>query len=212
MVWNCLLDGFPEDYKGYKINTDFRIGIMINLLFEDEDIPEDAKIIQAFNLLYKDEVPEAEVAYDGLMWFLSCGSSEVVYDDDTGLSNKTKDRLIDYNYDSLDIWGAFWSKGVDLTKTHMHWFKFVTALQNLGDCPISQKMEYRSIDLSEMKGETRKQYSKLKGKVKARHVYAKDEVEDIIEMRQQAEEEYEASLPAYEREYRRKLRERGVII
>lgn len=209
MVWNCLLDGFPEDYKGYKINTDFRVGILINLLFEDEKIDENAKLLQAFNLLYKEEVPEPDVAYDGLMWFLSCGSSELVYDDETGLDSKSKERLIDYNYDSLDIWGAFWSKGVDLTKTHMHWFKFITALHNLGDCPISQKMEYRSMDLQDMKGEMKKQYSKLKCRVRARHVYTREEAEELIRQREEERAEHEKNLPEFYKKRVAEIRKMG---
>ena len=51
-ILNVLLDGFPTEYKGYKINTDFRIGILITLLQEDESIDEDLKLLQALNLLY----------------------------------------------------------------------------------------------------------------------------------------------------------------
>lgn len=212
MVWNCLVDGFPDNYKGYKINTDFRVGVLISLLFDDEEVQDDIKILKAFDLLYKDEVPEPDVAYDGVMWFLSCGSSELVYDDTTGLSSKVTERLIDYNYDALDIWGGFWSKGVDLEKTKMHWFKFVTALQNLGDCNITQKINYRSMDLSGMKGDVKKQYSELKSKVKARRVFTREEAAEIVKARQEEEKRREENLPKYYIEYRNKLRERGVFI
>lgn len=177
MLFNCILDGFPTEYKGYAINTDFKIGILLSTLMEDEEVEQDIKILQALNLLYKEEVPkDVSVAVDGIIWFLSCGKSEIFFEGDYK-EDSPSERCLDFNVDHLDIWGAFWGKGVDLTTEKMHWFAFMSAICNLGDCPLTQKMSYRAADLSKFKGDTRRYYLELKEKFKIRKVITKEEFE-----------------------------------
>ena len=136
-MYNCLIEQFPSDYRGSAINTNFRVGVMLTLLTEDTRFPEDMKRLKAFDILYKDKVPDIETAYSGLIWFLSCGRSEVYYlEDDLAGSNE---KYLDFQFDAFDIYGSFLAKGVDLHKSNMHWFKFMAMLNNLGDCPLSQK-------------------------------------------------------------------------
>lgn len=173
---NVLLDGFPKEYLGYPINTDFRIGIMLSLLLEDDTIDdEELRLMHALTLLYKDKVPEdMGIAMSGLYWFLSCGKSEIYYDEDED-NDDSSDKSIDFNVDHLDIWAAFYKLGVDLEQVNMHWFKFCSLLGSLGDCALSQKAQYRTVDLSDMTGETKKYYAKLKRKYKVRKLISKEE-------------------------------------
>lgn len=176
-ILNVLLDGFPTQYKGYKINTDFRIGILITLLQEDESIDEDLKLLQALNLLYAEKVPDdLDVAMNGLMWFLSCGKSELYFEEDED-NDDSPDKALDFTQDHLDIWSAFYKLGVDLEKDSLHWFKFLSLLGSIGDCALSQKIQFRTTDLTKMKGDTRKYYLKLKNKYKVRKVITKEEHE-----------------------------------
>ena len=178
-MFNVLLDNdFPNSYEGYELNTDFRVGIQLTLLQEDASFPEDLKLLKAFDLLYKDKVPPPDIAIKGLLWFLSLGKSEQHTIDDK--EETTTDKALDFNLDSLDIWGAFWSKGIDLTKVNMHWFKFMTAIGYLGECPLTQKIAYRTTDLSKLKGDTRKFYAELKEKYKIKPVYSDEEYERIM--------------------------------
>ena len=193
-LFNCLLDGFPDEFEGYQLNTDYRIGILITLLLEDDDIPDDIKMLQAFNLLYKDKVPDdLDVARHGVIWFLSCGKSEICYADGY-VEDKCTEKCIDFNQDHLDIWGAFWARGIDLNSVNMHWFKFMSALGNLGDCPLTNKMGYRATDLKDMKGETRKYYAELKDKYKVRKIVSTEEMEKIIADAEEKHGSYYAKL------------------
>ena len=56
----------------------------------------------------------------------------------------------------------------------------MSAINNLGDCPLSQKISFRTVDLSKMKGDTRKYYSELKDKYKVKRVMTKDEYEEYV--------------------------------
>jgi len=172
-MYNCLLEQFPTEYRGSAINTSFRVGIALTLLTEDTRFPEDLKLLKAFDLLYKDEVPDFETAFNGMMWFLSCGRSEVYYLEDE-LQEKAE-KYLDFQYDAFDIYGAFLVSGVDLHKSNMHWFKFMAFLNNLGDCPLSQKISYRATDTNKMKGDTKKYYVDLKSKFKIRTQVTKEE-------------------------------------
>ena len=195
-MFNCLLQGFPTEYQGYAINTDFRVGILLTQLTEDESVEEDLKLLQAFNILYKDKIPEDfQVAYSGLEWFLSCGKSEIYYEE-APQDNGDNSKSIDFSVDHLDIWGAFWSKGVDLTKVSMHWFKFMAAIGNVGDCPLTQKMQFRSADLSKMKGDTRKYYAELKEKYKVRKIMTKEEHDEYIKKLEKTNGSYYMKLRA----------------
>jgi hypothetical protein len=194
VLFNCILDGFPQSYKGYLLNTDFKVGILLTLLLEDEDIPDDLKYLQAFDLLYKDKVPDdMELAVEGLIWFISCGKSELFYADGYK-EDKCSEKCIDFTQDHLDIWGAFWARGIDLTVTNMHWFKFMSAIGNLGDCPLSTKIGYRATELKDMKGETRAYYAKLKEKYRVRKIVTREELSSIISNAEKKHGSYYAKL------------------
>lgn len=194
LLFNCLLDGFPKEFMGYQINTDFKVGILLSLLMEDDDIPDDLRFLQAFNLLYKEKVPDDEnVAIRGLMWFLSCGRSEICYADGYQ-DEKQKEPCIDFNQDHMDIWGAFWARGIDLTTAKMHWFKFMSAIGNLGDCPLSNKMSYRATDVSKMHGDTKKYYKELKDKYKVRKIITVEEMDKLLKKAEEKHGSYYAKL------------------
>ena len=180
-TFNCILDGFPTSYKGYPLNTDFKVGILISTLFNEKELDEGEKMLKAFDLLYAEEVPDTlDVAMAGLKWFLSGGRSEWRYAD--GFEVETSDEpCIDYDADSLDIWGAFWARGINLCTAKMHWFAFISALKNLGDCPLTQKMSYRGINTSKLKGETKKHYEELKREYKIRERVSVEEYEEMME-------------------------------
>lgn len=185
-MFNVLLDNsFPNNYKGHELNTDFRVGIKLTLLQEDEEFDDYIKLLKSFEILYKYKIPEWNTAIDGLIWFLSCGKSEIYFDDNVK-EDDIVDKCLDFNIDHMDIWGAFWSKGVDLTKVNMHWFKFMSALSNVGDCPLTQKIAYRSTDLSKLKGDTRKYYADLKEKYKVRKIMTKDEYNEIMSIKEES--------------------------
>lgn len=204
---NILVDGFPKDYRGYRINTDFRVGIRISLIMDDTEFSEDVRIETCIRLLFID-IPDESTAYRGLIWFLSGGKSETaVVDDDNELDvidrcNDVNDNtiLFDFNYDANQIWGGFWSKGVDLETANMHWFKFLIALQNLYKPVISTLFENRTIDLKDMKGKQKLEYAKIKNRARVRRVVFGDEAIDVLKNRSSSIEEELNHMSKKERE------------
>ena len=38
MTFNILMDAYPEEWNGYKLNTDFRVALQIYQASEDENL------------------------------------------------------------------------------------------------------------------------------------------------------------------------------
>ncbi len=175
-MYNILLDKLPQDYKGYLIRTDFRIGIQIDLCIKDDEIDEYDKIGICLNLLYGYGVPkDIELAIEGLAWFMRCG--EKIEDKE---SEECNEVVFDFNYDNSRLFSAFKKVyGIDLARSNLHWFEFVYMLGDLGECAFTQVIEYRKADISSMKGKQREAYAKMKRKFALPQRYTAEEKEKI---------------------------------
>ena len=54
-MWNVLLDPLPEEWNGYRINTDFSIGIQLMQVQYDNSLNEYEKFSAYLWLLFGDE-------------------------------------------------------------------------------------------------------------------------------------------------------------
>ena len=68
-MYNAMLDRLPEDYNGWLIRTDYRIGVQIQLCISDPELSDNEKTAIALNLLYGRGMPDLQTAIDGLSWF-----------------------------------------------------------------------------------------------------------------------------------------------
>lgn len=187
-----LLFSFPSTYKGYKLNTDFRIGIMIRNLILDEDIDEEQKIRDIIDLLFVDDYPRDEhLLSEIIAWFMQLGYNKGVNDlysdtdDDIDLNSKNssdddssdefskksgelpssdEQDVIDFEFDSARIYTGFLrTYGIDLSVEHIHYWKFMFMLGDLDtDCSHNRVVEIRTMSLKDMKGDQRKAYLRLK--------------------------------------------------
>lgn len=194
-IWNCLVDGFPTEYKGYKMRTDWRIGVLLSMLMSDEGVDSDYRLPVALHTLYEEVPKDVNIAVEGLEWFMTSGRSEVCYADGY-TPPASPEKCIDFQQDSLDIYGAFMAHGIELEKTEMHWFKFMAMLTNLGDCPITQKIGMRSMDISKLKGEQRKQYAEMKERYRVRQLVTREEYKEIVDAMSEQYGSYYAKLMA----------------
>ena len=187
-----LLFSFPSTYKGYKLNTDFRIGIMIRNLIVDEDIDEEQKIRDIIDLLFVDDYPRDEhLLSEIIAWFMQLGynkgvndlysetdddidlNSENSSDDDSSdefskksgeLPSSDEQDVVDFEFDSARIYTGFLrTYGIDLSVEHIHYWKFMFMLGDLDtDCAHNRVVEIRTTNIKDMKGEQRKAYLHLK--------------------------------------------------
>lgn len=174
---NLLLDKLStileERIGNVDFNTDFRTGILFEMLMQDENIKKDIKVIQAIKLYYPqpNQITDFEKAFDDIIWFYTCGKSD--FDKKTGIDTQNKkvkqqreDRIYDYEYDDGYIYSAFLQQyHVDLQEIkYLHWWQFKSMFNSLNkDTKIVEIMGYRAIDLGKIKDKDEKaRYRKLK--------------------------------------------------
>lgn len=180
---NIILDGFPEEYEGYLIRTDFRIGMQISEALNDVDLAEPEKLMTALRLLYGNGIPsDPELAESGLRWFMSGGAPDEAHsscpDGDPTLGNP----IFDFEQDNRLVYSAFRARfGIDLARERLHWFAFLAMLGDLGGCSLSDIIGIRGTDLSGLGDEQRSEYAKLQERYRIRPQISEAELARIAE-------------------------------
>ena len=188
-MYDMMTEKLPTKYKGYLIDTDFRVGIKITLALDDWQLGDEERVLTALSLLYGEGIPDdMNIALDGLRWFLTCGkeADKASYSDIDDVDNakesvnvKGDDIAFDFEVDSSNIYAAFLKNyNIDLTKSNMHWFQFISLFSNLKDTSLNDIMYYRTLDLSQYKGEQRTEMKNLKERYKI-HKITKQQVENL---------------------------------
>lgn len=157
---NIILDGLPEEYKGYLIRTDFRIGIQISEALNDVNLADPEKMMTAMRLLYGSGMPsDFQLASEGLKWFMSGGQPN------EESSSDGKPPTFDFEQDNRFVYSAFRARfGIDLTRERLHWFAFLAMLSDLGGCSLSDIIGIRGTNLSNLSDEQRRVYAELQAK------------------------------------------------
>lgn len=171
-----LLDKLPSEYDGFTLNTSWRVGVALTLLLDEKDLSNEAVLYTAIKMLYKDAETidmqdNIQTLIKGIVWFLSCGESEVLWVDKP--TSEVTEKQINFREDAMDI-RVWFKKGfnIDLDDTKdLHWFMFTSMLYSAHDCPLASKLEYRSVDLSKIKdADMKKQYKEAKNRLRV-HMY-----------------------------------------
>lgn len=162
---NILIDKMPTEYKGLKVNTNFRSFILFELLMQDNEVSKEDKIYLSLNLFYNEPIQDIKTAIDGILWFYTLGESENKKRVDNN-SKKRNKAIYSYEYDAKYIYSAFLDQyGIDLNEIgYLHWFKFKSLFDSLKDeNKICEIMGYRAVDLNKIKDKDEKnKYKKLK--------------------------------------------------
>ena len=163
---NILVDKLPTEYKGLKINTNFRSFILFELLMQDNTINESEKIFIALNIFFEEEIKDIKKAIDCILWFYSRGKNkENNNSNEKNLKSKKSKMIYSYETDADLIYSAFLDQyNIDLNEIdYLHWFKFKAMFEGLkDDNKICEVMGYRAININNIKDEKeRKKYRKL---------------------------------------------------
>lgn len=179
---NILVDHLPEsveiDGKEYEINSDFRIGIMFELLMQDSDIEGTDKVLMAVELYFGNETNKnkgfsqdsLQSLTDAIMWFYGCGKEEPKQADDEEIEGEEPPRhnelIYSFDFDDEYIYSAYLTQyGIDLNAiNHLHWWKFRAMMKGLNsELQFVKIMGYRSIKItSDMSKSEKKYYTEMK--------------------------------------------------
>lgn len=179
---NIILDGFPDEYEGYLIRTDFRIGMQISEALNDVDLAEPEKMITALRLLYGNGIPaDSDVAESGLRWFMAAGS-----DPDEEHVPDGKPPTFDFEQDNRLVYSAFRARyGIDLTRERLHWFAFLAMLGDLGDCSLSDIIGIRGTNISKLSEAQRNEYAKLQARYRIKEKMSEADRARLAEFEEQ---------------------------
>ena len=164
---NIILDVLPEtveiDGAEYRINSDFRISILFELLMQDDEVGKRQKLIQGLKLYYPEIPQNMTEAVEKMIWFYRCGKE--TENDRSGSGGRGSKQVYSFEYDDDYIYAAFLEQyGIDLQDVEdLHWWKFRALFKSLGeDTEFVKIMGYRSINItSKMSNEQREFYKKM---------------------------------------------------
>lgn len=172
-MYNPMLDRLPEDYKGWLIRTDYRIGVQLQLCVSDPELTEAEKTGTALRLLYGNGMPDFETALAGLSWFMSCGEETPARQDD-------EPPVYCFERDAGRIVSAFRRVfGIDISRERLHWFQFVSMLGDLSGTAFTNVIDIRTTDASEIDRKKRAEFIRMKKRFALSSQYTKEELETI---------------------------------
>lgn len=159
IITRTLPDFVEVGGKKYRIHTDFRRWIELGRIMSDGAIPMSEKIVKALSLCYlRDSLPPSvEGAIYALLGFYAGTQKQPQAEKE---NNHRKSPVYDFEYDAEYIFAAFMAQyKIDLSETDMHWHKFRALFLGLGeDNKICKIMEYRAIDLTQIKSKEQKAF------------------------------------------------------
>ena len=162
---NILVDKLPMDYKGLKINTNFRSFILFELLMQDRSFTAEEKMLLSLKLFYEKPPKDIKKAIEGILWFYGRGEQDKK---SKAGENSPKKAIYSYEHDAPLIYSAFWHDyRLDLNEVdYLHWWKFKSLFEGLNsENLICEVMGYRAVDLSKIKDkDIKNKYKKLKKK------------------------------------------------
>lgn len=178
---NILTEGLPVaveiDGVTYDLNTDFRTGLGIMMMFEDAELTNYEKMLAMVRMLYKEVPGNVQKACELGVKFLNCGEEQKYGsggDDGVG-------RLYSFSQDAKYIYSAILqSHGVDLEQIdYLHWWKFSYMFLDLKEeCFFNRIICLRrNKALGKMTKEERELYSKIRDIIDLPMVYTQEEKE-----------------------------------
>ncbi len=182
-MYNALLDRLPEDYKGWLIRTDYRIGVQIQLCLSDAELCDSEQTWTALSLLYGNGMPDLETAVRGLGWFMSCGAPETAAEEDGG------PEVYSFEYDAGRLASAFRRGfGLDISRERLHWFSFVSMLGDLGGTAFSGVMDIRTTEAAEVDQRKRAEFLRMKRRFALPGQYTAEETAAIADILRRVKE------------------------
>lgn len=185
-MFNVMLDKLPNEYKGFPINSDFRIGIQIFQALSDSDLADMEKIPISCALLFGvegvTEYPDMKTMQEGIQWFLSDW-----YTDNPVKVKEEQKKDMDYDIDQWRIYSAFLTQfGINLNTVDMHFWVFMGLLSTLEECAFTRIVDIRTKKIDpKMKPSDKKVLKEVKER------YALESVKDA-QMSTQEQAEYDA--------------------
>ena len=168
---DLLTDALPTVWHGRAIDPDFRHMVWLSNVYRrgagDDPLALACRAVRRF---YRDPQPllsNAQAcmeAYQHLIEFCIAGEQAAEPTASAATSGPEKPPAFDYQCDAGYIVAAFQQAyGIDLTTDKVHWWRFMALMQALPqETALSQILQIRTTDTSEMDPATRQRYEAAK--------------------------------------------------
>lgn len=134
--------------EDYAIRWDYRAALDVCVALSDPELTDTERTKVALNILYVDDIPYAylQEAIDKLVWYIDCGDIEK--------NEKPQPKLMDWEQDfqyiaasvnrvlGQEIRGLPFDPVKNINS--LHWWTFVSAYYEIGECTFSQIVSIRN--------------------------------------------------------------------
>lgn len=182
-MYNVLIQGLPEEYEGFTVNTDFETGILIMQTMEDTELSEFEQQYKAIELLFDGlEAPEDfETAMAAVQWFLTGWNQDHHSSDE-----ENSEVVMNMDADQWRIYSAFRAQyRINLLEESLHFWEFMALLTTLEECSFT-----RVVDIRGKKVKSNMSLEEKKALWKAKKIYAIKEERKENRRLTKAEEEF----------------------
>lgn len=164
---NLLIDPLPKEVyingHAWAINYEFYIGILFELLMQNEALSDEEKVRQALTLYFPVIPSDPKKAMDAMLWFYRCGKDD--HARESAGKGSPGPKAYCFDQDAELIYAAFYAQyHIDLSASDsLHWWKFRALFAGLSsECEIKKVMGYRIADLKGMSKAQKKLYEKMR--------------------------------------------------
>lgn len=167
--------------KKYKINTDFKVWLLVEGIIFDSSLSMPKRLARVISLCYIELPPTLEDALLNIIKFFT--HKDEIENNNTEKSPPSK-RIFSFEEDAPYIYCAFLKEyGIDLLKCDMHWWVFLDLFKGLGsDNRLMEIIKYRICDISKIKNkEERAFYLKQKRRYQLPDTRSEEEKERDFE-------------------------------
>lgn len=169
MNHNMLIDKLPKTVMisgaEVPIETNFRTGILFELMMQDDTVDDIQKILCALDMFYGARPFKVNEAIDQILWFYSAGKEWRKDNEQSSGAGGGARRIYSFEYDDDYIYSAFLSQyGIDLQNIkYLHWWKFKAMFHGLSeDQEIVKIMGYRGMKITgSMSKDQRRFYKRM---------------------------------------------------
>lgn len=148
---NLIIDGLPNTVeiagRAVPIETDFRVGMLVELMISDDELTDEQKLLGAIKIYFPGEdlsADDTKDIVDAILWFHRCGQLPA-----SGGAESISGPLYSYDYDADMIYAAFMQAyGIDLATIDLHWWQFRALFRNIPEeCTFAKALGYRAADI-----------------------------------------------------------------
>lgn len=147
-------NNFPKSVQIFgvdlTVDPDFRVLMRISKLADDDEVPEQLKVIAMLKWFYVDDVSRfyTDDLLKALYEFIFGETENEDSEEDTD-----EKQVLDFEFDAEEMYASFLAEyGIDLVEIeYLHFYKFLILLRGLSaDSVLKKKIEFRNMDTKDI--------------------------------------------------------------